>query len=123
METARVNGVHLHFADKGMRNGPAVVFCNSLGTNLRVWDGLLPHLPQGLRILRYDKRGHGLSEETPGPYAIDQLADDAAALIRDRGLGRAVFVGDQRYRYPCDRAVAPSARAWLSHRPGARTQY
>jgi 3-oxoadipate enol-lactonase len=93
METARVNGIDLHFVDEGPQEGPAVVFCNSLGTDLQVWDELLPHLPQGLRILRYDKRGHGLSEETPGPYAIDQLADDAAALIRDRGLGRAVFVG------------------------------
>ena len=93
MDSARVNGVDLHFADEGPRDGPAVVFCNSLGTDLRVWDGLLPYLPHGLRILRYDKRGHGLSEETPGPYAIDQLADDAAGLMRERGLGRAVFVG------------------------------
>ena len=93
MDSMRVNGVDLHFADQGPPDGPAVVFCNSLGTDLRVWDALLPHLPAGLRILRYDKRGHGLSEETPGPYAIEQLADDAAALMRQRGLPRAVFVG------------------------------
>lgn len=93
METARVNGVDLHYVNQGPQDGPALVFCNSLGTDLRVWEPLLPHLPAGLRILRYDKRGHGLSEMPPGSYSIEDLADDAAALIRDRGLSRVVFVG------------------------------
>lgn len=93
MLTATVNGADLHYRLDGPEGGPVVVFANSLGTDLRVWDDLLPHLPSGLRVLRYDKRGHGLSEETPGPYAIETLADDAAALMRHLGLGRALFVG------------------------------
>lgn len=93
MKTANVNGVDLHYTDQGPKDGPALVFSNSLGTDLRVWDALLPHLPAGLRIVRYDKRGHGLSEETPGPYSIDQLADDAAGLIRHLELRDVVFVG------------------------------
>lgn len=93
MRTARVNGVDLHYADCGPQDGPVVMFANSLGTDLRVWDALLPHLPAGLRIILYDKRGHGLSEETPGPYSIDQLCDDAAGLIRHLDLSRVVFVG------------------------------
>lgn len=93
MLTATVHGANLHYADQGPKDGPALVFGNSLGTDLRVWDALLPHLPQGLRIIRQDKRGHGLSEETPGPYSIDQLADDAAGLIGHLGLSRVVFVG------------------------------
>ncbi|MFV0386702.1 3-oxoadipate enol-lactonase [Paracoccus sp. (in: a-proteobacteria)] len=93
MLTVQVNGADLHYADQGPANGPAVVFSNSLGTDFRLWDALLPHLPTGLRIVRYDKRGHGLSQETPGPYGIDQLADDAAGLIRHLGLRDVVFVG------------------------------
>ncbi|WCR11188.1 3-oxoadipate enol-lactonase [Paracoccus stylophorae] len=93
MLNARVNDVDLHYADQGPVDGPAVVFSNSLGTDFRVWDPLLPHLPDGLRILRHDKRGHGLSQETPGPYSIEQMADDAAGLIRHVGLSRVVFVG------------------------------
>lgn len=92
MLTATLNGADLHYRDDGPREGPAVVFSNSLGTDLRVWDALLPHLP-GLRIVRYDTRGHGLSEETPGPYRVETLADDAAALIAHLGLARPVFVG------------------------------
>lgn len=93
MQIIDVNDVQLHYADHGPQDGPAVVFANSLGTDFRLWDRLLPHLPRGLRVVRYDKRGHGLSEETPGPYSIDQLADDAAGLIRALDLREAVFVG------------------------------
>lgn len=93
MLTAHVNGADLHYADQGPKDGPAVVFAGSLGTDFRVWDDVLPLLPQALRIVRFDKRGHGLSQETPGPYSIDQLADDAAGLIRYLGLSDVVFVG------------------------------
>ncbi|MBT0782329.1 3-oxoadipate enol-lactonase [Paracoccus sp. pheM1] len=93
MRTIMANGADLHVAVSGPETGPVVVFANSLGTDLRVWDGLIPHLAPGLRLVRYDKRGHGLSQETPGPYDIETLADDAAALIAALDLGRAVFVG------------------------------
>lgn len=93
MRTIQANGAELHVALSGPDQGPAVVFSNSLGTDLRIWDDLIPHLPQGLRLVRYDKRGHGLSQETPGPYSIGMLADDAAGLIEALGLGRVVFVG------------------------------
>ncbi len=81
MQIIEANGIGLHVADQGPKDGPAVVFANSLGTDLRLWDRLLPLLPGGLRVVRYDKRGHGLSANPPGPYTIDQLADDAAGLI------------------------------------------
>ncbi|WBU64197.1 3-oxoadipate enol-lactonase [Paracoccus aerodenitrificans] len=93
MQIIDANGIGIHYADHGPENGKAVVFSNSLGTDLRLWDALLPHLPEGLRLVRYDKRGHGLSEETQGPYSIEQLADDAAGLIDGLGLKDVVFVG------------------------------
>lgn len=93
MLTATVNDVDLHYRLDGPEGGPVLVFGNSLGTDLRVWDDLLPHLDPALRVLRHDKRGHGLSEETPGPYTAELLADDTAALIRFLGLGPVVYVG------------------------------
>lgn len=93
MRSAEINGADLHYADQGPANGPAIVFANSLGTDFRVWDHVVPLLPAGLRVVRYDKRGHGLSEKTPGPYSIETLADDAAGLIRHLRLSRVVFVG------------------------------
>jgi 3-oxoadipate enol-lactonase len=88
----------MHYRTDG--DGPAVVFANSLGTDLRLWDAVLPLLP-GIRAIRFDKRGHGLSSlgpnhlpETDLPKTgIDAYAEDAAALIEAVADGPVVFVG------------------------------
>ena len=85
--------VRLHYRIDGPDDGVPVVFANSLGTDFRLWDPLLPHLPDGLRILRYDKRGHGLSTCPPAPYSMGQLVTDAERLMEATGFTEAVFVG------------------------------
>ena len=93
METLSRPWGEMHIHVTGPAHGPLVLFANSLGTDLRVWDPLLPHLPAGLRVARFDKPGHGLSDlaET---VTIDGLAEDAAALIEALGGGSpAVVVG------------------------------
>lgn len=82
----------LHYRIDGPDGAPVVIFANSLGTDLRLWDALLPLLPQGLRYLRYDKQGHGLSDLWQADRLQDH-ADDAIALIRDVAQGPVVFVG------------------------------
>jgi 3-oxoadipate enol-lactonase len=93
MQMASLNGIRMHYADTGPREGLPVLFSNSLGTDFRVWDRLLPFLPEGLRILRYDKRGHGLSECPAAPYRMETLVADAAALLDHLGISGAVIVG------------------------------
>lgn len=93
MAFSRVNGVVLHYEEAGARDGKTIVFSNSLGTDFRIWDDLIRHLPQGLRVIRYDKRGHGLSEATPGPYLMVTLAEDLAALLDHLQVKSAVIVG------------------------------
>lgn len=79
----------MHYRTDG--EGPAVVFANSLGTDLRLWDAVLPLLPP-VRAIRFDKRGHGLSDRGP-QEGIGGFAEDAAALIEAVAGGPAVFVG------------------------------
>ena len=62
MRMANLGDIRLHYRIDGNPNGRPVVFANSLGTDLRLWDQVLPLLPQDLKYIRYDKRGHGLSE-------------------------------------------------------------
>ncbi len=93
MNCITYDGVSLHVRDEGDINGRVVMFSNSLGTDLRVWDALLPHLPEGLRLVRYDSRGHGLSDCTPPPYTIDSLIDDAVIVIDALKLTDITFVG------------------------------
>ncbi|TNB49846.1 3-oxoadipate enol-lactonase [Martelella lutilitoris] len=91
----QANGTALHVRQDGPENGRAVLFINSLGTDLRVWDRLLPLLPKGLRLVRYDKRGHGLSGLGPADtgLSIETLADDAIALCEALKLEDVTLVG------------------------------
>lgn len=93
MAFARMNGVVLHYEDRRATGLPALVFANSLGTDFRIWDAVAERLEVRFRILRYDKRGHGLSEATPPPYAMRTHVDDLAALLDHLGIGGAAVVG------------------------------
>lgn len=85
--------VRLHYRVDGPEDGAPVVFANSLGTDMRLWDPILPMLPKGLRIIRYDKRGHGLSSCPPAPYAMGALITDVERLLDFLGVRQCVFVG------------------------------
>lgn len=93
MQGIEVGGNTLHYRIEGPEDGPVLVFSNSLGTDLRLWDPLLPYLPAGLRLLRYDKRGHGLSDCPDGPWTIEDHVDDLAGLMDGLRLGSAVVCG------------------------------
>lgn len=93
MPIAHVNGGHLHYAIEGQTNAPALVLSNSLGTNFSMWDAQMPELHKHFRVLRYDTRGHGQSEVTPGPYSFEQLGRDVLALADTADMGHFSFCG------------------------------
>ena len=93
MQTIRTDDAVLHVSDTGPRDGRAVLFGNSLGTDLRVWDAMLPHLPEDLRLIRWDKRGHGLSDVGDSRFDIDLLVRDAAAVVDAAGVRSVTVVG------------------------------
>lgn len=93
MHMADLGGPRLHYSLTGPQDGTPVVFANSLGTDFRLWDKILPLLPDGLRILRFDKRGHGLSDVPKGPYSMGALISDTEKLMEHTGFRDAIFVG------------------------------
>ena len=93
MLVMRVGEVNLHVRVDGPEDGPVIVFSNSLGTDFRVWDALVPLLPGGLRRIRYDKRGHGLSDCPERDWGMDAHISDLAALLDRLDASGAVIVG------------------------------
>jgi len=93
MPIAHVNGGHLHYQIEGPANAPALVLSNSLCTHFTMWDAQMPELRKHFRVLRYDTRGHGQSEVTPGPYSFEQLGRDVLALADETDLGTFSFCG------------------------------
>lgn len=93
MQILELPDVALHYREDGVPDGAPVVFANSLGTDLRLWDKMLPFLPDGLRLIRYDKRGHGLSSCPRPPYAMGSLVRDVEQLLDHLDVRDAVIVG------------------------------
>jgi 3-oxoadipate enol-lactonase len=93
MQLFDAGDVRIHYRVDGPPEGPPVVFANSLGTDLRLWDPVLPLLPAGLRIIRWDKRGHGLSTGPGGAYSMGSLISDCEALLDHLDVKNCVFVG------------------------------
>lgn len=93
MHMADLGDVQLHYRIDGDPDGAPVVFSNSLGTDLRLWDAILPLLPKGLKFIRYDKRGHGLSSAPAAPYSMGALVRDVESLLDHLQVRDCVFVG------------------------------
>jgi 3-oxoadipate enol-lactonase len=93
MQMAQLGDTRLHYSLTGPADGPAVVFANSLGTDFRLWDNIVPQLPDNIRVLRFDKRGHGLSDVSQGPYSMGALITDTERLMDHLGLKDTIFVG------------------------------
>jgi len=87
----------LHYSVREPRNGKAprhtVVLSHALGCDLTMWDELANRLAQDCRVIAYDHRGHGSSEAPAGMYSMAELADDAAALLRELDTGPVVWIG------------------------------
>lgn len=95
MPLADVNGVSLYYEiTDGAPGAPVVLFSNSLGTTLEIWDAQVPALVRhGVRVLRYDTRGHGRSSRGAAPPDIPTLARDAAGLLERLAIPSAHVVG------------------------------
>jgi len=93
MNVTRANGVRLRYSVEGPEDRPVIVFSNSLGTDFRMWDSLASRLAGRFRVVRYDKRGHGLSEATARPYAIDDHVGDLIGLLDHLELDKIILCG------------------------------
>ena len=87
----KVNGINVNYEIAG--DGPWVTLSHSLACNLAMWDEQMPALTARYKVLRYDTRGHGGTDAPDGPYTLEQMADDAHALLAALGIARTHWVG------------------------------
>ncbi len=110
MPTAHANGIDIEYVTEGDPSNPALLLVMGLGAQLITWpqgfvDGLRD---RGFFVIRFDNRDCGLStkfEGTPeftslflgdpmsAPYRVEDMADDAAALLTELGVASAHVVG------------------------------
>ena len=83
----------IHYSLEGHPAKPALILSNSLGADFSMWDPQVPEFANSFRVLRFDTRGHGKSSVTPGPYTIEQLAQDVLVLADSQQFERFHFCG------------------------------
>ena len=82
------------YVEAAPENGlPALLFSNSLGTNLHMWDAQIAPFEDRFRIIRYDSRGHGRSDAPEGLYTMDRLGRDALAILDALKIERTHYCG------------------------------
>jgi len=94
MQYAKVGDAWLHVEMLPAKGGPTIVYVNSLGSDLRIWDGVVERLASvGYGALRFDLRGHGLSDLGTPPKLIADHAADVAGVMDTFGVERAAICG------------------------------
>jgi pimeloyl-ACP methyl ester carboxylesterase len=115
--TANSGDIDIYYEDMGDPNHPPVLLIMGLGAQLLLWrKGFCEKLvDQGLRVIRYDNRDVGLSTkltgrrtgakllprmvrsflgmQSPAVYTLEDMADDATALLDHLGIEGAHIVG------------------------------
>ncbi|SEI66466.1 Pimeloyl-ACP methyl ester carboxylesterase [Pseudooceanicola nitratireducens] len=88
------DGTRLYYEDAG--DGVPVLCLSGLTRNARDFDYVAPHL-DGVRLIRMDYRGRGLSEHAdPATYAVPVEAKDTVALLDHLGVDKAAVLGTSR---------------------------
>ncbi len=89
--TRAKDGCMLHFNTQG--RGPAVLLIPGLGGSSAFWTATRGYLANRFCTISMDHRGAGLSDRPEGVYQIQQIADDALAVLDALGEGAVTVVG------------------------------
>ncbi|WP_130802032.1 3-oxoadipate enol-lactonase [Acinetobacter ihumii] len=85
--------VTLHYQIFGDAHQSALIFSNSLGTNLSMWQKQIDDFKQNFFVICYDTRSHGASSTPQGCYSLDQLGNDVIQLLDHLNIAKASFCG------------------------------
>ena len=97
----RPDGVEIYYETVG--EGPPVVLVAGLADDRTSWSGQVAALSEDHLVVVFDNRGIGNSSVPNGPYSIDEMADDAHAVVEGLGLGPVSAVGSSMGGAICQR--------------------
>jgi 3-oxoadipate enol-lactonase len=87
------DGIRLHYSVCGRRGAPVVLMIQGLGADKHGWDMQRFVLAPFYRVVALDNRGAGRSDKPFGLYSLEQMADDAVAVLDAAGVDTAHLVG------------------------------
>jgi 3-oxoadipate enol-lactonase len=88
-----INSISLNVIERGLPIGIPVVFIHGFPFSHEMWNLQMHALPQNVRAIAYDVRGHGLSDVGDGQYTIELFVDDLIGLLDHLGISKAILCG------------------------------
>lgn len=89
----RPDGVGLYHELHGPEDADPVILLEGMGGDIPGWRRNIPHLARELRVIAYDFRGNGHSDEPPGECTMETFVDDTIALLDHLEVRRAHVYG------------------------------
>jgi pimeloyl-ACP methyl ester carboxylesterase len=86
----QVGNIQFNVEDRG--SGTTLLLIHGFPLNLEMWRPQIEFFSNQHRVIAIDLRGHGLTPPTTGPYSMDLLADDCAAVLAALGVHDPVVV-------------------------------
>jgi non-heme chloroperoxidase len=87
-------GVALHYAERGDREGEAIVSLHAYTDSWFSFSRMLPLLSPEYHAFAFDQRGHGDSDKPECCYMVDDFTADVDAFMDEVGIEEATLVGD-----------------------------
>ena len=87
------DGARLHYASTGRPGGPPVLMIQGLGADKHGWTMQRLGFAPFYRVIALDNRGAGRSSKPESGYSLDQMADDAIAVLDHAGVESAHVIG------------------------------
>lgn len=84
-------GTSLYYEDRG--SGPPVLLLHSFLCSGEMWRHQVEPLARECRVINLDLRGHGRSGFATEPFTLDDLVDDALAILDHLEIERAAWAG------------------------------
>ena len=88
-----IDGHRTWFADLGGAGDPLLMLHGGVSDSDLLLDRLAPLLRERFRIVAFDRRGHGRTADSEGPFHYDDMATEAIAAIQKLIGGPAHLVG------------------------------
>ena len=87
------DGVKIHYEDHG--HGPPILLNHGYGATCRMWNAQISALVARYRVIVWDMRGHGETDdpEHPAAYSAALTVEDMAALLHRCRIDRAIIGG------------------------------
>lgn len=87
------DNIRLHYEVTGRPSAPPVLMIQGLGVDKNAWNLQRVVMATRFRTIAFDNRGAGRSDKPPGAYTLEQMADDAIAVLDAAGFDDAHIVG------------------------------